>query len=61
MAIIEGVDLVTVQKLLGHKHFSLTADLYAHADRSLLKRCTNVIIGSFLFPSVAKGARLEIV
>lgn len=61
MAIIDGVDLVTVQKLLGHKHFSLTADLYAHADRTLLRRCTNVLFGSILIPSLTKAARLEIV
>ena len=61
IAIMGGAELVTVQKLLGHKHEALTADLYVHADVEILRPCINVLSGIFLSHSVQEGARLEIV
>lgn len=59
MAVEDGVQLATVQHLLGHAHYSLTADVYVHPDLRSLARCTDVIFGSFWHQ--APGARLEIV
>lgn len=61
LALANGVQLAQITKLLGHAHYSLTADLYAHADLVMLQHCTNVIFGSFRSPFVQQGARLEIV
>lgn len=61
LAIMYGSELVTVQKLLGHRHISLTADLYVHASVEIIRPCINVLSGHFLIPSTEKGARLEIV
>ena len=60
-AIVAGVELVTVQKLLGHKHISLTADLYTHRNITVIQRCTNAIIGLFCIPKMTTAPRLEIV
>ena len=61
LAVANGCALVDVQHLLGHKHFTLTADLYTHAQANMLTRCTNVILGTILSHQVEQGARLEIV
>ena len=61
LALVEGVQIAQISKLLGHAHYALTADLYAHADLQMLRRCTNVVYGSFLSPIRQEGARLEIV
>ena len=61
LALANGVQLAQITKLLGHAHFQLTVDLYAHADLILLRRCTNVVYGSILSQQMGKGARLEIV
>ena len=61
VAILAGCELVTVQKLLGHKHISLTADLYTHRNVKILQRCTNAIFGMLCIPKMTAGARLEIV
>ncbi|MBR0227073.1 MAG: site-specific integrase [Clostridia bacterium] len=59
MAVEDGVQLATVQHLLGHAHYSLTADVYVHPDLRSLARCTDVLFGSFWHQP--PGARLEIV
>ena len=57
LAIENGTQPTTVQRLLGHRHFSTTADFYVHPDRRLLTVCTAV-----LYNQIARhGARLEIV
>lgn len=61
MAIMDGVQMATVQHLLGHAHFSITADTYVHPDLRGLARCTDVLFGSFRSHSHGDGARLEIV
>ncbi len=61
LALANGVQLAEISKLLGHAHYSLTVDLYAHADLVLLRRCTNVIYGSISAHQMERGARLEIV
>lgn len=61
LAIANGIQLAEVSKLLGHAHLSLTCDLYTHADLEMLRRCTNVLYGSFLSHTLQRGARLEIV
>lgn len=61
VAVCAGVELVTVQKLLGHKHISLTADLYTHRNYTIIRRCTNAIFGMLAIPKMTAGARLEIV
>ena len=50
MAIMDGVQMATVQHLLGHSHFSITADTYVHPDLRGLARCTDVLLGSFRSP-----------
>lgn len=60
-AIADGAELVTVQKMLGHKHLTLTADLYVHNSVEILRPCVNVLFGSFLHHNIGEGARLEIV
>ncbi|MDO5325829.1 MAG: site-specific integrase [Clostridia bacterium] len=60
-ALVNGVQLAQITKLLGHAHHQLTVDLYAHADLVLLRRCTNIVFGSFLSHIRQEGARLEIV
>ena len=59
MAIMDGVQMATVQHLLGHAHFAVTADTYVHPDLRGLARCTDVLFGSFAHHP--QGARLEIV
>lgn len=61
LALANGVQLAQISKLLGHAHFQLTADLYAHADLVMLRRCTNVLYGSISAHQMEEGARLEIV
>lgn len=61
LALANGVQLAQISKLLGHAHYSLTADLYAHADLVMLRRCTNVVYGSISAHQMEEGARLEIV
>ena len=57
LAIENGQQPTTVQKLLGHRHFTTTADFYVHPDQRLLTICTAV-----LYNQIARfGARLEIV
>lgn len=60
IAIEEGAELVTVQQLLGHRHFGLTADIYVHPSRKTLTKCTRILYNSF-GPRYGDGARLEIV
>lgn len=60
-AILNGTQLVTVQRLLGHARFTVTADTYIHTDSITLARATRKIIGAFDFHHMEKGARLEIV
>lgn len=60
IAIEEGAELVTVQQLLGHRHFSLTADIYVHPSKKPLTRCTRILYNNF-GPRHGDGARLEIV
>lgn len=60
-AIQNGVQLVTVQRLLGHARFNVTADTYIHIERESLARCASKIIGIFSFHHMEDGARLEIV
>lgn len=43
LAAAEEVPLSTIQHLLGHRHVTLTADLYCHADLRPLARCTKII------------------
>lgn len=61
LALANGVQLAQISKLLGHAHYQLTVDLYAHADLVMLRRCTNVVYGSILTHHTGEGARLEIV
>lgn len=61
LAIANGVQLAQVSKLLGHAHYQLTVDLYTHRDLIMLRRCTNVVFGSFFAHHTEEGARLEIV
>lgn len=61
LALANGVQLAQISKLLGHAHFQLTADLYAHADLIMLRRCTNVLYGSISAHQMEEGARPEIV
>lgn len=61
LALANGVQLAEITKLLGHAHYSLTVDLYAHADLILLRRCTDVVYGSIFTHQMGEGARLEIV
>lgn len=61
IALEGGVQLVTIQQLLGHRHFSLTADIYVHHSRKVLTSATNVIYYSFRPQICGVGARLEIV
>lgn len=56
-----GTPLTTVQRLLGHRHYSTTADLYIHADRVSLARCTDMLYNHFAATHTEDGARLEIV
>lgn len=59
MAVMDGIQMATVQHLLGHAHFQVTADTYIHPDLRHLAQCTNVVFGSFCHHT--HGARLEIV
>lgn len=56
-----GAPLTTIQRLLGHRHFTTTADLYIHADQVSLARCTNLLYNHFVGHTHGDGARLEIV
>lgn len=51
LAIKEGVPLTTVQRLLGHRHYNLTADIYIHSDLDALRRCTFGITNVFQLPA----------
>lgn len=61
MAADGGTPLSTIQRLLGHRHFTTTADYYLHADRRMLARCTELLYNQFDLSSMGDGARLEIV
>lgn len=61
MAIQSGAQLVNVQQLLGHRHISLTADLYVHRAISIIRPCVDVLSGRILSHPMGEGARLEIV
>ena len=61
LAIMYGAELVTVQQMLGHRHISLTADLYVHHAVQIIQPTINVLSGHFFNPSNGRGARLEIV
>lgn len=61
MAIVEGAQVATVQRLLGHARFAVTVETYVHIDTGLLAGCTSKIIGAFFDHHMEKGARLEIV
>lgn len=39
LAIENGAALITIQRLLGHRHFSTTADIYCHPDQRLMRSC----------------------
>lgn len=60
-AIKNGVQLVTIQRLLGHARFNVTADTYIHTDRRSLELCATQIIGAFNYQHMEKFTRLEIV
>lgn len=60
-AVADGAQLATVQKLLGHAKYNVTAEFYVHIDRALMARCTDVIIGAFDYHHTEECARLEIV
>lgn len=53
-----GGQLVTIQRLLGHAHFGVTADIYCHIDRHMIAMATGQLIR---YLSHGAGARLEIV
>lgn len=57
LAMINGEQLTAVQQLLGHKHVSLTADLYVHRNYRIVQHCTNTIFEAFR----ERVPRLEIV
>lgn len=61
MAIVDGAQLATVQRLLGHARFAVTAETYVHISRDLLAGCTKKITGAFYCHHMEEGARLEIV
>lgn len=61
MAADGGTPLTIVQRLLGHRHFSTTADFYLHVDRLKLARCTELLYNQFGAHISGDGARLEIV
>lgn len=61
LAMQNGGQLVTIQRLLGHAHFGLTADTYIHIDLHLLEQTTGQIFTSISAPIYGDGARLEIV
>ena len=56
-----GFPLVSLQRAMGHAHFSVTADTYIHPDLQSIGRYNNAIFGSFHSPFMQEGARLEIV
>lgn len=60
LAIASGSQLLTVQRLLGHAHYSITADTYCHLDRQQLAQTVAKIL-QFTSPSMEQSARLEIV
>lgn len=39
LAIENGTALITIQRLLGHRHFSTTADIYCHPDQRMVRSC----------------------
>lgn len=61
LAIMYGAELVTVQQMLGHRHISLTADLYVHHAVKIIQPTINVLYGHFFNPSNGRDARQEIV
>ena len=46
LALAGGAQLVAVQKMLGHKHFGLTADIYAHREIAMVGRCVESVLGA---------------
>lgn len=46
LALAGGAHLVAVQKMLGHKHFGLTADIYAHREIAMVGRCVESVLGA---------------
>lgn len=61
LAMQNGGQLVSVQRLLGHAHFGLTADTYIHIDLCTLQQTTGRIFSLISPPIYGDGARLEIV
>jgi len=61
LAMQSGSPLTTIQRLLGHAHFDLTADTYIHVDLRALTQTTGNIFAFISAPNYGDGARLEIV
>ena len=61
LAMQTGGQLTTIQRLLGHAHFSVTADTYIHVDLASLSQTTKQIFSVIRSPIYGEGARLEIV
>lgn len=61
LAVDQGLPLADVQRLLGHKHIALTADLYAAHERQTALKRTTLFIYNHCYHHLEKGARLEIV
>lgn len=55
VAAAEEVPVKSVQLLMGHSHFQVTADVYAHVADKARRRAAEMITGAMI------GARLEIV
>lgn len=51
LAIENGAELITVQRLLGHRHFSTTADIYCHPNLNQVERCVTSLCSSFTLAS----------
>ena len=60
LGIASGAQLITIQQLLGHAHYQLTADLYIHPEVATLTAATARIY-NFMGVFSGGGARLEIV
>lgn len=60
LGIASGAQLITIQQLLGHAHYQLTADLYIHPEVATLTAATARIY-NFMGVFTGGGARLEIV
>lgn len=46
LAIETGSELLTVQRLLGHRHMSTTADIYCHPDLSPIASCVSSVFSA---------------